>query len=159
MSEAETAPYGSWRSPITADLIVKGSIGLSQVQIAGNDVYWIEARPSESGRQVIVRQTSDGKRSDINPPGFNARTRVHEYGGGDYAVQDGAVYFSNYADQQLYKQQGDSTPQLLTKDCPDDRLRYADAVIDQSRKRLICVCEDHREAGRSEKLCRRNSPR
>src|SRR6185369_10708641 len=151
MSET-TAPYGSWKSPITADLIVKESIGLSQVQTEGQDIYWIEARPSEGGRQVIVRQSKDGARTDVNPPGFNARTRVHEYGGGDYVVHDGTVYFSNYADQQIYKQsQDDSQPQLLTKDSSDDHLRYADAVIDPSRGRLICVCEDHREPGREAK--------
>jgi len=105
MSET-TAPYGSWKSPITADLIVKESIGLSQVQTEGHDIYWIEGRPSEGGRQVIVRQSADGTRTDINPPGFNARTRVHEYGGGDYAVHKGTVYFSNFADQQIYKQTG-----------------------------------------------------
>src|ERR1700692_3435670 len=105
MSQVKTAPYGSWKSPITADLIVKESVGLSQLQIAGEEIYWIEARPSEAGRQVIVRQATDGARVDMNPPGFNARTRVHEYGGGDYVVLEGVVYFSNYADQQLYKQE------------------------------------------------------
>ena len=147
MSQTNTAPYGSWKSPITADLIVKESVGLSQVKVDGNDIYWIEARPSEAGRQVIVRQTSDGA-NDINPPGFNARTRVHEYGGGDYVVHDGVVYFSNYADQQLYRQSGHSEPQPLTSDCPDDRLRFAEAVVDVKRQRLICVCEDHREKDR-----------
>ena len=150
MSET-TAPYGSWKSPITADLIVKESIGLSQVQTEGHDIYWIEGRPSEGGRQVIVRQSADGTRTDINPPGFNARTRVHEYGGGDYAVHKGTVYFSNFADQQIYKQTGNEPPQLATKDGADDRLRYADAVIDSHRERLICVCEDHREQGREAK--------
>jgi len=150
MSET-TAPYGSWKSPITADLIVKESIGLSQVQTEGHDIYWIEGRPSEGGRQVIVRQSADGTRTDINPPGFNARTRVHEYGGGDYAVHKGTVYFSNFADQQIYKQTGNEPPQLVTKDGADDRLRYADAVIDSHRERLICVCEDHREQGREAK--------
>ncbi|HYW71697.1 MAG TPA: hypothetical protein VE961_11720, partial [Pyrinomonadaceae bacterium] len=88
-------PFGSWKSPITSDLIVKGTVGLSQPRISGSDIYWIEMRPSERGRQVIVRQSASGKKTDINPPDYNARTRVHEYGGGDYVVHDGAVYFSN----------------------------------------------------------------
>src|SRR5260221_6480421 len=106
MTEIKTAPYGSWKSPITSDLIVKESIGLSQLKLDRNDVYWIEMRPSEGGRQVIVRQTSDGQRADVTPREFNARTRVHEYGGGDYAVHDGVVYFSNFCDQALYRQAG-----------------------------------------------------
>src|ERR1051325_1968917 len=148
MSQTKTTPYGSWKSPVTAGLIVKESVGLSQVKIDGDDIYWIESRPSEAGRQVIVRQTTAGARKDINPPRFNARTRVHEYGGGDYVVHEGVVYFSNYTDQQLYRQCGNSEPQLLTSDCPDDRLRFADAVVDQMHNRLICVCEDHREKNR-----------
>src|SRR6266852_4762002 len=116
MTEIKTASYGSWKSPITSDLIVKESIGLSQVKIDSDDIYWIEMRPSEGGRQVIVRNTSDGQTVDVTPREFNARTRVHEYGGGDYAMQDGVVYFSNFADQQLYRQTPNSPPESITKD-------------------------------------------
>ena len=158
MTEIKTAPYGSWKSPITSDLIVKGSIGLSQVKLDGDDIYWIEMRPSEGGRQVIVRHTSDGQTIDVTPREFNARTRVHEYGGGDYAVHDGVVFFSNFGDQELYRQAVGSAPQTLTKENgPDVRgqqavmpalLRYADAVVDAKRNCLICVREDHREKDR-----------
>lgn len=103
-------------------------------------------RPSERGRQVIVRRSANGETSDINPPEFNARTRVNEYGGGDYVIHDGAVYFSNFADQQLYRQTGESTPERITNESSDDRLRYADAVVDRARDRLIVVREDHRQA-------------
>jgi len=140
-----TAPYGSWKSPITSDLIVKGTIGLSQPRIAGDDVYWIEMRPSERGRQVIVRRSANGDTVDINPPDFNARTRVHEYGGGDYVVSDGEIYFSNFADQQLYRTNGSSTPEKITQETSDDRVRYADAIVDSTRNRLIAVREDHRQ--------------
>jgi hypothetical protein len=78
------APYGSWKSPLTSDLIVAGTIGLEQVVVDDNDLYWIEARPAEEGRNVIVRQSADGNIQDITPASFNARTRVHEYGGGAY---------------------------------------------------------------------------
>ena len=98
------APYGSWKSPITSDLIISGAVGLTQPLIDGTDVYWIEMRPTESGRNVIVRQSNDGTNVDITPPPLNARTRVHEYGGGDYAVRNRSVYFSNFSDQRLFVQ-------------------------------------------------------
>ena len=148
MAQVQTAPYGSWKSPITSDLIVKESIGLGQVKMDGDDIYWIEMRPSEGGRQVIVRRTSDGRNTDVNPPGFNARTRVHEYGGGDYIAHDSVVYFTNFADQQLYRQAPDSEPQLISEGSTDGQLRYADFVVDASRNHLICVREDHREHDR-----------
>ncbi|HKP37698.1 MAG TPA: hypothetical protein VJT71_12655 [Pyrinomonadaceae bacterium] len=144
MPDAKTAPYGSWKSPITSDLLVKEAITLSQIQLDGDDVYWVEMRPSQAGRQVIVRQTSDGAHHDVTPPDFHARTRVHEYGGGDYIVHQGAVYFSNFADQQIYHQTPESAPCLISKDCIDVRVRYADPVVDPVRNRLICVREDHR---------------
>lgn len=148
MAQVQTAPYGSWKSPITSDLIVKESIGLGQVKMDGDDVYWIEMRPSEGGRQVIVRQAPDGSIVDVILPGFNARTRVHEYGGGDYVAHDSIVYFSNFADQQLYRQQPNSEPQLISEDSTDAQLRYADFVVDKSRNRLISVREDHRDQDR-----------
>src|SRR2546430_16952863 len=113
MAETKVAPYGSWKSPITSDLIVKGSIGVGQVALDGDDIYWSEMRPSEGGRSVIVRHTPDGKTEDVTLQPFNARTRVHEYGGGDYTVADGAGYFSNFADQRLYKQTPNSQPEAI----------------------------------------------
>lgn len=144
MTQVQTAPYGSWKSPITSDLIVKESIGLGQVKMDGADIYWIELRPSEGGRQVIVRRTTDGRTADVTPSGFNARTRVHEYGGGDYIARDSVVYFTNFADQQLYRQAPDTEPQLISEGSTDAQLRYADFVVDASRNRLISVREDHR---------------
>jgi len=145
MTERQIAPYGSWKSPITSDLIVRESIGLTQVKIDGNDIYWIEMRPSEGGRQVIVRYSSGSDARDINQREFNARTRVHEYGGGEYAVAQGDVYFSNFADQQLYRQSNGSAPKLISTEGGDTR--YADAVVDSRRQRLVCVFEDHRDSG------------
>lgn len=144
MTQKQIAPYGSWKSPITADLIVAGTIGLGQIVLDGPDVYWIEGRPAEAGRNVIVRRTADGKIADVTPSPFNARTRVNEYGGGAFTVKDGTIYFSNFADQSLYKQIPESEPQVLTA-VPDQR--YGDAVIDKQRGRIICVCEDHSSGG------------
>src|SRR6267378_882242 len=88
MSERRVVPYGSWESPITSDLIVAGSIAVGQPSMDGDDLYWIEMRPNEGGRCVIVKRDSEGRTTDVTPPGFNARTRVHEYGGGDYVSRD-----------------------------------------------------------------------
>lgn len=135
------APYGSWKSPITTDLLLAGgTVNLSQPWIDGDAVYWIEGRPSEGGRNVVVR-LANGRTEDVTPAGFNARTRVHEYGGGDYTVHDGVVYFSNFADQRLYRQRMGEAPEAIT---PEAALRYADAIVDAARRRLICVREDHR---------------
>jgi dipeptidyl aminopeptidase/acylaminoacyl peptidase len=148
MTEKRCAPYGAWKSPITSDLIVQGTIGLGQIMLDEAGVYWIEARPSENGRNAIVRRTPDGAISDVTPIPFNARTRVHEYGGGDYAVSNGVVYFANFADQRMYRVSPNSTePQALTPET-HGAVRYADMTIDDARRRLICVREDHRESGR-----------
>lgn len=140
-----SAPYGSWKSPITSELIVSAVVDLGQLAFDGNDVYWIEQRPTEDGRNVVVQRTPDGRTLDRTPPPFNARTRVHEYGGGAYVVQNGSLYFSNFADQRVYRQQGADAPQPLSQ---ADNLRYADSVIDRTHNRLLCVREDHRQAER-----------
>src|SRR5918912_3048839 len=101
--QKSVAPYGSWRSPITADLIVAETVGLDHVSLDGDDTYWIESRPTEGGRSVLVRSTADGDRSDVTTAPFNVRSRVHEYGGGAYAVRDGVVVFSHFADNRLYR--------------------------------------------------------
>jgi dipeptidyl aminopeptidase/acylaminoacyl peptidase len=145
MYERQIVPYGSWRSPITSDLIVSVSVGLSQPLIDNGDIYWIEMRPIESGRLVVVGRNTEGDFTDINPVPLNARTRVHEYGGGDYTVQDGEVYFSNFSDQRVYKSAKGKQPVAIT---PAVNMRYADFIVDQVRSRLICVREDHTTADR-----------
>jgi len=138
------APYGSWKSPVTSALIVSETVRLGQIALDGDDIYWVEARPAEGGRNVVVRRTPDGRMTDVTPPPFNARTRVHEYGGGAFAVADGTVYFSNFADQRLYRQDSGAQPRPIT---PEADLRYADGVVDRHRGRMICVREDHTAAG------------
>ena len=134
------APYGSWKSPVTTSLIVSGAVGLGQIALDGDDVYWVEMRPSEGGRMVIVRRGLDGTTIDVTPPPYSVRTRVHEYGGGAFLVADGVVYFSNFADQRLYRQERGGEPVAITPDAP---LRYADGEFDAERGRIICVREDH----------------
>ncbi len=134
------SPHGSWKSPISSDLIVAQTIGISSVTSDGEDIYWLEARPQEKGRNVLVRLQPDGSTQDITPSPFNVRTRVHEYGGGAYLITEGIIYFSNYEDQRLYQQTPHSQPIPLT---PKDTRRYADFILDAKRNRLIAVAEDH----------------
>jgi dipeptidyl aminopeptidase/acylaminoacyl peptidase len=146
---AKTAPYGAWKSPITSDLIVAQSISLSEVRLDGGTVYWVEGRPQEQGRNVVVRAGADGDATDVTPAPFNARTRVHEYGGGAWTMHDGTLYFSNFADGRLYRQAPDAAPQALTP-APPARgrdWRFADGVIDRHRNRWIGVREDHTVEG------------
>jgi dipeptidyl aminopeptidase/acylaminoacyl peptidase len=141
MKDTTAATYGSWKSPVTSDLVSSRVIRFDrQVEIDGNDIYWVEMRPEEGGRYVIVRCSLDGRIDDVTPKPFNVRTRVHEYGGGAYKVDRGTVYFSNFADQRLYRQTPNSIPEPIT---PESRMRYADGIIDHRRNRMICVCEDH----------------
>jgi dipeptidyl aminopeptidase/acylaminoacyl peptidase len=154
MPEPKTAPYGSWSSPITSDLIVASTIGLGEILLDGTDVYWLESRPQEGGRSVIVRRAPDGSIADITPPVptggetiFSVRTRVHEYGGGAYLVSGGVVYFCNDANQRLYRQEPGAAPVAITPDPSRPRgLRYADGVMDAARERMIWVREDHTTA-------------
>jgi hypothetical protein len=145
-SSAKTAPYGSWKSPITSGLIVAQSISLSEVRLDGGQVYWLEGRPQEQGRSVVVRGEEDRRQTDMIPKPYNARTRAHEYGGGSWTVGEGTIYFSNFADARLYRQAPDgSAPQPLTPEpsARDRQWRFADGVIDQRRNRWIGVREDH----------------
>jgi len=150
MRKSQTAPFGSWKSPITAELIASGTTALGQIALEGTNVYWIETRPAEGGRNVVVRWTPGGGPQDLTPPPFNARTRVHEYGGGAFVVSRETVYFVNFADQSIYRQSGEAAPQAVTV---GGSRRYADGVLDLLRNRLICVREDHTLAGREPDNC------
>ncbi len=134
------AHYGSWKSPITADLITARGINLLEIALDGDDIYWIEGRANEGGRYTIMRRTPDGTITECTPPEFYARTTVHEYGGGIFTVADGVIYFANFRDQHLYRQRLGHNPEVLT---PTDGYRYADLELDTKRDRLICIREDH----------------
>ncbi|MGB8338271.1 MAG: S9 family peptidase [Burkholderiales bacterium] len=140
-----TAPYATWKSPIATQLISGGAITLGLTAIDGDTIYWLESRPNEGGRQVLMRRNADGVSKEITPAPFNIRSRVHEYGGGAYAVKNGVIYFCHYADQRIYKQSSNHPPAPIT---PEGAWRYADMQIDLVRNRLICVREDHSEVGK-----------
>ena len=137
------APFGSWRSPIDSDLIARDTVKLVDVLVDGEDIYWVESRPKEGGRFVLVKQVSGGTAYDVTPPPFNARSRVHEYGGGAVLVDRGVVFFANCADQKLYRQDQNGIPRPISQ---ASLCRYADATLDARRGRLICVREDHGRA-------------
>lgn len=139
----QTAPYGTWKSPITTDLLVANTVGLGSVVLDGEDTYWLESRPTEKGRNVIVKRTPDGATVDVNPAPFNARSRAHEYGGGAYCVHQGTVYFSNFADQRLYRVRPGETPVAVTAEGP---LRFADGVVTKDGMWMYCVVEDHSQS-------------
>jgi hypothetical protein len=150
MPSTKTAPYGSWKSPITSELIVEQTTVLSEVRLVGNDIYWLEGRPREQGRNVIVRASRDSAAIEITPATFNARTRVHEYGGASWLVAGETCIFSNFVDQRLYLQRaGQSVPEPLTPAPldPKHHFRYGDGVLDEGRRRWIGVREDHTGEG------------
>jgi dipeptidyl aminopeptidase/acylaminoacyl peptidase len=134
------APFGSWRSPISAKMLVQGAVRFGDVTTDDDTVYWVEGRPEEEGRYVIVKRTTDGTTHDVLPKPFSARTTVHEYGGGAIAVHAGTVYFANYADQRLWRISPGQEPKPIT---PEGKLRFADFIYDASHDRLISICEDH----------------
>jgi dipeptidyl aminopeptidase/acylaminoacyl peptidase len=144
MSQPRQLPYGSWPSPVSVEMVVAGSVSLREPRLDGEYAYWIEGRPAERGRQVIVRWHPEGGAQDVTPPRFNARSMVHEYGGGAYTVHAGIVYFSNLADGRVYRHAPDDEPQPMT---PAGAFRYADFVVDVRHGRLLCIREDHSISG------------
>ena len=134
---AEQRPYGAWASPITAASLAEGAIGLADLRVAGGQLYWLETRPAEGGRLVIMTQDGSGARQ-LTPETFNVRTRVHEYGGASYVVAPGGIWFSHFRDQKLYWQAPDAAPEALTP----EGYRYADAIALPGGG-LIAVREDH----------------
>lgn len=143
-SSPTVAPYGSWKSPLTAERLAAGSKPLAAPMIDGAQILWREALAAEGGRIAAVRGNPDGTATVVTPAPFNVRTRVHEYGGGALLAAGGTLYFSNFADNLVYRQQGGAAPQPLTA---DSRQRHADFVLDAARQRLIAVREDHATPG------------
>ena len=141
MSDTPALPYGSWPSPVSIEMAVGASRGLSEPRQDGEDVYLLESRPEEAGRVALLRRSPDGSISDM-APGLNVRTRVHEYGGGAYVVQDGLVVFSEFEGNRLMsRRRTDEAPFELVADAA---LRFADMEMDRARHRVLAVQEDQR---------------
>ena len=134
--------FGSWPSPISAELITRAAPGLNCIQSHNDSLYWVESRPWEGGRNVIMCRQSDGSIKDLLPKPYSHSSRVHEYGGMAYALTDSNLYFVNASDQRIYKVDlnGENEPAPITG---LSRQRFADLMIDHKHQRLIAVCEEH----------------
>ena len=141
----QAAPYGSWTSPLSAERAVAAGIGLGDVSFDNGSVLWQESRPAEKGRNVVMRHAADRPLQELNPAPWNARTRVHEYGGRAYLMDRGVLFFSHFADQRLVRVDPGQAPRPITPEA--SALRYADLCADARRGLLWGVREDHRGSG------------
>jgi dipeptidyl aminopeptidase/acylaminoacyl peptidase len=155
MPNREKKPYGSWKSPIQAEDVTKAAVGFTQIATDGDDIYWVESRPNEANRHIVVKYNLNTKsKEDITPHGFNARTLIYSYGGGAVTVSNGIVYFSNFSplvganDQRIFRQQPGYEPVPITATV---NKCYGDGVIYHGSEgdRLICVAEDFTLGGES----------
>ncbi|ELY70804.1 alpha/beta hydrolase family protein [Natronobacterium gregoryi] len=122
-------------------MVAEGSIDFGHLTVDDGTVYWREQRPDEDSRGIVVRHDGD-EREDVTPDDANVRTLVHEYGGGDFTVQDGVVFFAGDDDQRVYRQPIDDEPEPITPEPETERgLRYAD--FEGSDRYLYCVRENH----------------
>ena len=143
MTEPTVAPYGAWESPFPISILTAGVVALGEVRAAGGVRWWLEGRPAEKGRQVLVRRDPDGTETRLSPEGFNVRTRVHEYGGAPYVVDGDLVIVSDFSTGRLNRASAAGELQPFT---PERAWRYADLTLDVARNRLLAVREDHEKA-------------
>src|SRR5579875_2440471 len=151
-SAPQVAPYGSWKSPVTPEMMTAATIRLGDIRVSAGATYWLEGRPLEGGRSVVVRREADGSEHDVTPAGYNARTRVHEYGGGSWWLDGDTVYFVNFADQRLYRQEHDGEPVAITPEPETPAgLRYAEGLLTSPDRGhlIVCVRERHTPEDRS----------
>jgi dipeptidyl aminopeptidase/acylaminoacyl peptidase len=139
---SQVAPYGAWSSPISAEMVSVAGVSLSEPRLEDGSVYWRESRPAEGGRSVLMRSAPFSEPVEVTPPGFNVRTTAHEYGGGAYLVDRGTAFFSNFADQRVYRRDAGSDPMAITPES-GSRDRYADGRVTPDGRQLICVRERH----------------
>jgi dipeptidyl aminopeptidase/acylaminoacyl peptidase len=137
------APYGSWESPISAASLADSGHPVGGGEFVGDDIWWLELRPAEGGRYA-VRRMVDGEPQDVLAAPWNARTRVHEYGGGAWTVTgDGVLVFANFADQRLYRLEPGAEPTPLTPEPPTPTAwRYA-GLAELRPGEIWCVRELH----------------
>ena len=140
------APYGSWPTPITSELVVRAAASPGGIALDGDTVIWSEQRPGEGGRTQLVRRVGDGPAVDLLPEGLNARTAVHEYGGGAWWVTGGTVWFANWSDQRLHRLDPDAAaaPAAVTPEPAAPRGdRWADGAPDATGRWMLVVREHH----------------
>lgn len=145
---SRVAQFGSWHSPISAARVAADAVPIAQPSCIDDDVYWLEGRPDEGGRYVLIRMSGNGRRTELTPKQFDVRTRVHEFGGGAYLVTTSSVFFSNFADQRLYRQDRGSQPVPITAEpLTPSADRFADARVTADEQLLVCVRERHPSDG------------
>lgn len=146
MAPRKTAPFGLWPSPISAADLTRGARSFGHRQGDGPWIYWSEGRPEDKGRQMIVRAVLGAAAGpeDLLPPPFSARSRVHEYGGAEFMVTSGVVYFVNDADQDIWRVEPGARPARITT---EPIVRFADMALDPARGRLVAIAERHGAAG------------
>lgn len=142
MTEKTIAPYGTWVSPVTPQMMTEAAIGLSGLAVGGETLYWLESRPAEAGRTCLCRRRADGTIADVTPQPIDVGSRVHEYGGGAYAVAGATIIFSERRDGSLWLIEGAAPPRRLAT---PEGCRYADFEFDVLRRRVLAICEDHRD--------------
>ena len=140
----ETHIYGEWLSPIDGADVARKQVGLAFPVIDAAGVWWQESRPEEGGRLAVVRQGPDGVKRDLLPMPWNARTRVHEYGGKSYLPLPDGFVFANFGDQRLYRCGATADPEPLTPaPSADAAFRFADFVVSPAGDEVWCVGERH----------------
>src|SRR3954466_13996479 len=148
MVAPEVLPYGSWPTPITAPRVVEAAVRLGGLRADGDDLWWLELRPQEGGRTALVKRSADATVADLLAAPWNVRTAVHEDGGGAVWVGDGTAWFTNWADQRLYRLVPGAEPEPITPEPAVPRgLRYADGSISPDGTTMLCVREEHRPDG------------
>jgi dipeptidyl aminopeptidase/acylaminoacyl peptidase len=148
VSRPTVAPYGTWRSPISAERAAEGGVRLSEPFVEGDTVTWRESRPAEGGRALLVRADPWSEPVDVTPEGFYVRTMVHEYGGGHHVVHRGTVFFINFEDQRLYRHEPDGVPVPITPEPAAAKAdRYADMSVSPDGRLIACVRERHAAGG------------
>src|SRR5215218_3174107 len=145
---AAVTPYGLWPSPIDGEQVARQATAYDAVHASGDAVYWLETRPSQDGRAVVVRWTDDAAAADAVPAGFDVGSRVHEYGGGAYLPAGRTLFACSQGDQRLYRIDGQRSPVPITPEPPTPAgLRYADLRLVSSGTLLVCVRERHQGEG------------
>jgi len=150
MPDKRVLPYGSWPTPITSAVLVANAVGLADVAVDGQDVIWAEERPDEGGRTALVKRSEDGRLHELLAPDDNARTAVHEYGGGAWWADAGVVWFANWVDQRLYRRDPGTGRSVALTPAPKVPRgdRYADGALSPDRQTVVCVREHHPPDGR-----------
>ncbi len=148
MTVKTAAPYGKWVSPISSKMVADSGTGHSalprEIQIAGRTVYWIERQADESGRYAILQLDPAGELTVHTPRPYSVATKVNEYGGGAYAVQNDVIFFCNSSDQRIYRQPDKDEPHPITPEPPSPGAhRYADLQVVKDRNALLAVRERH----------------